>query len=202
MLPAEEIQRSLTGAWRLLLGKADGLRLLDLSVDGFWNSFFSIVVALPAMILGWVSVADQLAGDIGTISRFGVVVRLAVVDLGTWLLPLAVFALSAKPAGLGDRFVAYVVASNWGTVLLVWLMLPIAVLKLIAPSANDATMLLSLLLYIASLVLGWRLTNAAVGKGAAIGTAVFAAMFVASLVVLFTLQGVLGLTVPYSTPTR
>ena len=202
MLPAEEIQRSLTGAWRLLLGKADGLRLLDLSVDGFWNSFFSIVVALPAMALGWVSVADQLAGDIGTISRFGVVARLAVVDLGTWLLPLAGFALAAKPAGLGDRFIAYVVASNWGSVVLVWLMLPVAILKLLVPSANDAVMLLSLLLYTASLVLGWRLTNAAVGKGAAIGTAVFAAMFVASLVVLFALQGMLGLSVPYSTPTR
>ena len=36
---------SLTGAWRLMLGKADGLRLLDLSADGFWNSFFAIVVA-------------------------------------------------------------------------------------------------------------------------------------------------------------
>ncbi|RVD66495.1 transporter, partial [Mesorhizobium sp. M7A.F.Ca.ET.027.03.2.1] len=31
MLSADETQASLTGAWRLMLGKADGLRLLDLS---------------------------------------------------------------------------------------------------------------------------------------------------------------------------
>ena len=47
MPSAENIQLYLTGAWRMMMGKADGLRLLDLSVDGFWNSFFAIVIALP-----------------------------------------------------------------------------------------------------------------------------------------------------------
>ncbi|MER9338061.1 hypothetical protein NKJ06_29550, partial [Mesorhizobium sp. M0293] len=54
MLSADETQASLTGAWRLMLGKTDGLRLLDLSADGFWNSFFAIVVAAPALLVGWV----------------------------------------------------------------------------------------------------------------------------------------------------
>ena len=45
MLSADETQSALLGAWRLMLGKADGFRLLDLSADGFWNSFFAIVVA-------------------------------------------------------------------------------------------------------------------------------------------------------------
>ncbi|TIX33060.1 MAG: transporter, partial [Mesorhizobium sp.] len=44
MLSADETYASLAGAWRLMLGKVDGLRLLDLSADGFWNSFFAIVV--------------------------------------------------------------------------------------------------------------------------------------------------------------
>ena len=39
----------------MMLGKPDGLRLLDLSADGFWNSFFAIVGALPALIAGWVT---------------------------------------------------------------------------------------------------------------------------------------------------
>ena len=56
----DEIQRYLTGAWRMMMGKADGLRLLDLSADGFWNSFFAIVVALPALIVGWVGVANEI----------------------------------------------------------------------------------------------------------------------------------------------
>jgi len=57
-------------------------------------------------------------------------------------------------------------------------------------------MLVSLLLFVASLVLTWRMTNAAIGRGAAMGSAVFAGMFVASLVVLFTLQSLLGIPIP------
>ena len=41
-----------------------------------------------------------------------------------------------------------------------------------------------------------RMTNVAIGKGAAVGTAVFAGMFVASLIVLFALQALLGINVP------
>ncbi|TIT74478.1 MAG: transporter, partial [Mesorhizobium sp.] len=47
-----------------------------------------------------------------------------------------------------------------------------------------------------SMILTWRMTNAVIGRGAAVGTAVFAGMFVASLVVLFGLQALLGITIP------
>jgi hypothetical protein len=57
-------------------------------------------------------------------------------------------------------------------------------------------MLAALLLFIIAMVLSWRMTNAAIGKGAAIGSAVFAGMFVASLIVIFTLQALLGIQIP------
>jgi len=44
------------------------------------------------------------------------------------------------------------------------------------------------------MILSWRLTNVAIGKGPAVATAVFAAMFAASLAVLFTAEGLLGLS--------
>lgn len=61
MPSVEDIQRYLTGAWRMMLGKTDGLRLLDLSADGFWNSFFAIVVALPPLVVSWVGAANVMA---------------------------------------------------------------------------------------------------------------------------------------------
>lgn len=178
-----------------MLGKADGLRALDLSADGFWNSFFAIVVALPAMAVGWVGIANEIGDPEAMATRFGVVLRLALVDMGTWVLPLVGLAMVGRRVGIGDRFVHYVVASNWASAIIAWMMLPAALIRLVVPSANQLTALLSLVLFVASMVFTWRMTNVAIGKGAAVGTAVFAGMFVASLAVLFALQAMLGITV-------
>src|SRR5262245_64178864 len=108
MPAAEDIQRYLTGAWRLMMGKPDGLRLLDISADGFWNSFFAIVIALPALAASWIAVANDFgqAADIAP-SRLSILLRLALVDLGAWVLPLGALALAARKAGIADRLVHY-----------------------------------------------------------------------------------------------
>ncbi|QND67516.1 transporter [Mesorhizobium loti] len=196
MLSADETQASLTGAWRLMLGKADGLRLLDLSADGFWNSFFAIVVAAPALIVGWVGIANEIGDPDAFAGRFSMLVRLATVDIGSWVLPLIALALIAPRAGIGGRFVHYVVASNWASAITAWLMLPSALIRLFLSSASQVSSIVSLLLFALSMVLTWRMTNATIGKGATVGTAVFVGMFIASLLVLFGLQTLLGITVP------
>jgi hypothetical protein len=196
MLSSEETYASLTGAWRLMLGKADGLRQLDLSADGFWNSFFAIVVAAPALIVGWVGLANEIGDPDAFAGRFSMLLRLATVDIGAWVLPLVGLALVAPRAGIGGRFVHYVVASNWTSAIIAWMMLPAALIRLFLPSSNEFAVLASLLLFALSMVLTWRMTNVAIGRGAAVGTAVFAGMFVASLVVLFGLQALLGIGAP------
>lgn len=192
MQSGQDIQRHLAAAWRMMLGRADGLLLLDLSVDGFWNSFFAIVVALPALIVGWVGIANEVAGlDFGI--KLSLMLRMSVADIGAWVLPLAILAAVARPAGVADRFVHYVVASNWGSAIFAWMMLPPALLRLFVPQSAQLTVLISLALFMATLVLSWRLTVVAIGKGAAVGTAVFFGMLAASLVVLLAFQSVLQL---------
>ena len=196
MLSADETYASLAGAWRLMFGKADGLRLLDLSADGFWNSFFAIVVAAPALIVGWVGIANEIGDPDAFAGRLGMLIRLATVDIGSWVLPLVALALVAPRAGIGGRFVHYVVASNWASAIIAWLMLPSALLRLFLPSNSDVNSLVSLFLFALSALLTWRMTNASIGKGAAVGTAVFVGMFIASLLVLFGLQALLGIDIP------
>jgi hypothetical protein len=75
-------------------------------------------------------------------------------------------------------------------------MLPAALLRLISPSSSDLASLLSIGLFGLSMVLTWRLTKFVIGRGPAIGTAVFAGMFIASLAVLFLLQAALGIYIP------
>ncbi|RWP60421.1 transporter [Mesorhizobium sp.] len=201
MLSSDETYASLNGAWRLMLGKADGLRQFDLSADGFWNSFFAIVVAAPALIVGWVGLANEIGDPNAFAGRFSMLIRLATVDIGVWVLPLVGLALVAPRAGIGGRFVHYVVASNWASAIIAWMMLPAALIRLFLPSTNEFAVLASLLLFALSMVLTWRMTNVAIGKGAAVGSAVFAGMFVASLVVLFVLQALLGIGAPSGTGT-
>jgi hypothetical protein len=195
MPSAEEIHQYLHGAWRMMLGKTDGLRELDLSVDGFWNSFFAIAVALPALIVNWVTIADSygdLAVDFN--DRFAIFIRLGIIDLAAWLLPLAGLAAVARTVRLADRYVHYVVASNWATAIVAWLMVPPAALLLILPGETDLAWFLSIAIFIASQIFVWRMTNVAIGKGATIASAVYAGMLVASIIILIVLQWLLGLT--------
>ncbi|MEZ2328850.1 transporter [Mesorhizobium sp. RCC_202] len=199
MLSGDETHASLVGAWQLMFGKSDGLRLLNLSADGFWNSFFAIVVAAPALIVGWVELANEIGDPNAFAGRLGMLVRLATVDIGSWVLPLVALALVAPRAGIGGRFVHYVVASNWASAIIAWLMLPSALIRLVLSSTNEVSSGVSFVLFLLSMVLTWRMTNATIGKGAAVGTAVFVGMFVASLLVLFGLQALLGINIPDGT---
>ncbi|MDN2566269.1 transporter [Aquibium sp. A9E412] len=195
MPPADDIQRYLGGVWQVMTGRPDGMRRLDLSADGFWNSFFAIVVALPALAIGWVSVLHEFVpADAGAGAAVAVALRLAVIDLGSWIVPLAVLAAVSGPLGIGDRFVPYVVASNWASVILVWITLPPALLRLAFPATEGFAALLSLGLFALSMVLLWRLTVIAIDRGTGVAAGVYFGMLGLSLAVLFALQGLFGLT--------
>ncbi len=199
-MEAAEIRRSLTGAWRLMMGRADGLKLLDVSAEGFWDSFFAIIVAAPALVVGWLASADDFQQAESIAARLSVVLRLALVDLCVWVLPLVALGLVVRQAGIADRFVHYVVSGNWASAVLVWMMLPPSLLRLLAPGAADLASLLSFLLFAVSLVLTWRQTNAALGKGPAVATALFVGMFFCSVIVLLVLQRMVGLDMTGQAP--
>lgn len=191
-----EIQQYFLGVWRMMMGRADGLKLLDLSADGFWNSFFAILVALPPMTVAWVGVTNGIAGMDTFGTRLSLLIRLFIADIGAWVVPLALLAVAARPAGILDRFVHYVVATNWASALFAWIMLPPALLRLFVPQAEELTTFLSLLLFVATLVFFWRLTVVALSKGAALGSAVFFGMLVASIAALVALQSILRFNAP------
>ena len=196
MLSADETHASLLGAWRLMLGKNDGLRMLDLSADGFWDSFFAIVVAAPALIVGWVGIANQIGDPEAFAGRFGMVISLAAAEIGAWVVPLAGLALIAPRIGIGGRFVPFAVAYNWAMAIAAWISLPAALLTLFLPFTDQMVVLVALVLFLLSEVLIWRLTNASNGGGAAIATAVFTGMLIGSQAVSFGLQVLLGISMP------
>lgn len=190
----EDVQQYLTGAIRMMLGKADGLRMMDFSADGFWNSFLAMAVALPALMIGWVGLAndlEQASPEMG--SRFSILVRVALIDFAAWTGPLVLLALVISRTRIADRFVQIVVSGNWASAVIVWLMLPAPLLRMFFPAAVEAASVLSLVLFGISLLMTWRVTNIAIGKGPAVASAVFAGLFFSSMAILFLLQTMLGL---------
>ncbi len=101
-------------------GRVEGLRKLDLTIDGFWASFGAVVLILPVALVALASerVALQVTGgDVAALTGGYVVLRLIAVIVD-WLAFPAILALLSRPMGIAARFVPYIVARNWAAVLI------------------------------------------------------------------------------------
>ena len=165
MPESRTVQDALSGAARLMFGKPDGLRRMDLTADGFWDSFLAIPLAAPPLLVGWIaSAGDFLAQPGSQGSRLSVVAANAIVELAAWVLPLMLLGLAARRVAIADRFIAYVVSTNWASVIIAWYMLPVSLLRLFTPDSEDLIAFSSLVAFIATMVFVWRLTNAAIAE--------------------------------------
>lgn len=191
-----EILHYFSGVWLLMWGRSEGLSRLDLSVDGFWRSFSAVLVALPVLLLAAMNDASSYIDRAGFLAPLPVILRLALATVLAWLVTYALFALTARHIGLGERMVHYIVAGNWATALLAWLLVPVHLLSLVFALDEEAALLLLLPVSLALLVFDWRLTNTVLDKGPAMATAVFLAVLVLSLVLGSFFQSVLGLARP------
>lgn len=119
MLRAAEVERSLAASWRLMRHETDSLSEFDRSIEGYWRSFLALALILPAFVV-------HMAGDWHMMRAAGILegVELArflstqsagllVVWLG-W--PLAALGL-VRLLGVEGRYLAYVTAYNWSSVL-------------------------------------------------------------------------------------
>ncbi len=140
--------------------------------------------------------ANQIGDPEAFAGRFGMVISLAAAEIGAWVVPLAGLALIAPRIGIGGRFVPFAVAYNWAMAIAAWISLPAALLTLFLPFTDQMVVLVALVLFLLSEVLIWRLTNASIGRGAAIATAVFTGMLIGSQAVSFGLQVLLGISMP------
>ena len=119
MLSITDIRQNLAGAWALFRADANGMNLLDTSFRGFWLSFMAILLLVPVYAL-------YLAGE----QRFMAMTDEPLdVAFGTYLSVrsfsfiidwIAFPVLMILLVGLLDRrsrYVPFVVAYNWGGVI-------------------------------------------------------------------------------------
>jgi hypothetical protein len=111
---------SLAGAFQIMLGRPEGLNRLDLSLRGFWQSFAAIILVLPFALVGLVSTRHMMgaAGDELRPLGSGDLAIETVAILLDWVAFPLVFAALARPLGLGARYVPFIVARNWASVVI------------------------------------------------------------------------------------
>nr|WP_245396335.1 hypothetical protein [Jiella sonneratiae] len=175
-----------------MAGKPEGLRRLDLSADGFWQSFASVIVAMPPLALSWLAY-ELSGGHAPTGERSGVVIygAHAFADILAWLLPVFILMIVARRIGYSKKIVPLVVAFNWGGALLSWAVVPYwVVIILFGP--NEATALLGLLVTIATVTLTVRLLYFALGRDFPAAVAITVMMVVAYLMSYGAVMDVTG----------
>lgn len=78
----EEIQFYFSAVWRSMTGQPEALNDLNTSADGFWHSFYAILVALPPLLIGWVEVSTRLTeGSDNATLRFISTAKLGMIDM-------------------------------------------------------------------------------------------------------------------------
>ncbi|MGI9499922.1 MAG: hypothetical protein ACR2P3_07790 [Geminicoccaceae bacterium] len=109
----QEIFSSLYGAYRLAWFDESGIGYFNISVEGFWRSFFAAVLLAPFYML---SIGQDVMTPEGGFSLWAALVHLFTYGISWVVFPLVAFFVTDL-LGLGQRFTALVVAVNWSSVL-------------------------------------------------------------------------------------
>ena len=163
MLSAREAATSLYGAYRLARFDARGMTYFETSLAGFWRSFFAAVIVAPmfAVVLVMRYAAGEAAVD-GV--RFASVEAIAYVI--AWVaFPLVMVSL-ARLLDREERYLGYIVAYNWASVLQNGLYLPLVMLGAagVIPAETAGPLILIALSLI--FVYGWFIAKVALDVGA------------------------------------
>lgn len=198
MPSSQEIVGSLYGAWRVLRMDPAALGYFNQSIDGFWRSFFAIVLVVPIFAVVTYLGAEALpAEEAETAPAAGTLVFIHLLGL---LLAWAAFPASmiwlSRMLKLSHRYVLYIIVWNWSNVVSATIFL--MVMLLLATGLLSAGLGSALSIFAFGYVLFYSYLVARAGLDCTTGTAVGIVIFefvlehVIDLVVTSVLQPALS----------
>ncbi|MGI9493795.1 MAG: hypothetical protein ACR2QF_15470 [Geminicoccaceae bacterium] len=169
----QEIWSSIYGAFRLACFDDSGHSHFNLTVEGFWRSFFAAILVAPGHII----LASQgfIAGG-GQLSVWSLLVHVGMYAVSWIIFPLTVF-FAIDLLNLGHRYTALIVAVNWAAVIEISVMVAGLGLALILPP--DAAKLLIVAIVIGLVIYQWFVIRTALQST---GTLAFAFVLFALLI--------------------
>ncbi|MDQ0318744.1 hypothetical protein QO002_000882 [Pararhizobium capsulatum DSM 1112] len=191
----EEIGTYLKGIWLLLSGDKRGFDYLDLSAIGVWRSFASILWCLPAMAVSWGAWRLYYLANMpqGTPAGLTFILKLFLIDLSAWVLPLALIAVLARPLAYSEILADVIVTSNWISLPIFYAMAVPAAIRLVIPGSEGLTALLSLVTLVVSFAAVFRLIKTIASPHALLAFALTTLSILPSLIIGELMQRALGL---------
>ncbi|WP_419907353.1 hypothetical protein [Hoeflea sp.] len=177
-----EVAAYVTGIVRMVRDEPEGLQYLDLSAGGFWRSFWAFAYSLPAFLVFWtMDHLARLTTDPEAQISIAFFIRSAAADAAGIVLAIAAVAVIARPLGISNRFVQWVVAGNWLSLPLAYAMAVVTLLSFGLFGQGGSILLLVVVL--AALVVAWRVARVALAGD---GLLAFGLLVLTELVFILT----------------
>lgn len=159
-----EAGRSLAGLFYLILGNRDGLRLFDLSADGFWRSFGAFFWAWPVQCFLWTGIwratPETRPDSAQDIFRFFFVST--GFDVAAWVLPALLLLAVCQLFGIAAKAPRLVIVNNWFGLLSAYIGFFPAALRYLTPISDTANAFISLGVYAFVIWLYYRVVRMSV----------------------------------------
>ena len=162
----EEVLRSIYGAYLLARMDASGMGLMNLTVEGFWRSFFAAVLVAPGYAL--LVVHRMMTRPESVDAGWAFLVHVLAYVIGWAAFPVIALVLTFL-LSVSHNYVSLIVAANWAAVIQVMAFLLVIAATLVLPTLL-AGMLLAVIT-IAMLFYQWFVIRTALQTSGAIAFA-------------------------------
>jgi len=118
-----EIFNALYGAFRLLLMDQSGMRWFNLSITGFVRSFLAAALVAPIYFM------TMGSGSPNAVEPEGLFLIRTIQYLAGWVAFPLVMIVIVRLMDWSDRYIDYIVAYNWSSVIMIGVMVPATLLS-------------------------------------------------------------------------
>ena len=190
----KEVEFYLRGLWLLFKQDPAGFSYLDLTDRGALRSFWSILWALPAILVSfawWRLLYLQGLPD-GTETGALFFLRLALVEASNWVFPLVLLGILCWLIGVGEKFAAMVVVTNWLALPVSYSYGLLVLLMMFVPALAGIVAFLWLLLMITLIAALFRIVRMIVGDQLLMVSTIVMVLLVPSMIIAEVLEQYLG----------
>ncbi|PYB77734.1 MULTISPECIES: hypothetical protein [Rhizobium] len=190
----KEIEIYLKGLWLLVKQDPAGFAHLDFSDRGAARSFWSIAWALPAILLSfaWWRVLFLEGQPTGTATGLLFFFRLTLVEAANWLVPVILLGVLCWMVGLGEKFAALVVVTNWLALPASYAYGLLVLIMMLLPSLSGLVALLWFLLMVTLIAILFRIVRMIIGDHLLTVSTIIMVVLVPSMILAEVLERYLG----------